>query len=762
MNEIDLKQLSRLKTPRPDETARGNAVERAMLAFDEAGDEEKSTATQGSVSALRPISTIPTLWSNIMSIFSKPLSPSTMALMTGVCLLPIAGVVTWNVFDRDPLGRLQVPQVEQEAEQVAETTSPVSKQAVAADRLGDVQDTEIASRVAQAPMDAKDETVADASKRDDAQMLSEAEAKQVPSVKKKARADESKRLTEVGASGLQGQAATSPAQGEIRKQPEAKLLRRARERASGLKRTKEQFPVAALVLPVKPATPNMGSADNLVQREIVAPVPQPVEADRENYTDFDDDAVKSVSTEPVSTFSIDVDTAAYARVRRALTAGTLPPKGMVRVEEMVNYFSYDYPLPESREQPFKSTVTVIPTPWNESTQLMHIGIKGFDVPQATQPKANLVFLLDVSGSMRSPDKLPLLIKSFRLLLQKLNPDDTVSIVTYAGRSATVLEPTKAADRNKIVNVLENLRAGGSTAGAQGIEQAYRLAQQNFVEGGVNRVMLATDGDFNVGISDPEQLKDFIAEKRKSGIFLSIFGFGAGNYNDALMQSLAQNGNGTAAYIDTLLEARKVLVEEAGGTLFPIATDVKIQMEFNPAKIAEYRLIGYETRALKREDFNNDKVDAGDIGSGHTVTAIYELTPIGSEAVLNTPLRYKKTKPETAAAMDASDEIGFLKMRYKLPGESKSKLIEMPITDAQAVDGFEKASSDTRFSIAVASFGQKLRGNDALDGWGWDAIASAAKAASGGDPFGYRNEFAQLVRLAGALAPDPKTVSAPKE
>ena len=289
-----------------------------------------------------------------------------------------------------------------------------------------------------------------------------------------------------------------------------------------------------------------------------------------------------------------------------------------------------------------------------------------------------------------------------------------------------------------------------------------MAQRNFVEGGVNRVMLATDGDFNVGISDPKQLKDFIAEKRKSGIFLSVFGFGTGNYNDALMQSLAQNGNGTAAYIDTLLEARKALVEEAGGTLFPIATDVKIQMEFNPAKIAEYRLIGYETRALKREDFNNDKVDAGDIGSGHTVTAIYELTPVGSPAVLNEPLRYAKKKTEGATEIAASDEIGFLKMRYKLPGESKSQLITTPVTDSLQLDGLGDASPDARFSVAVAGFAQKLRGNDALDGWGWDAIATAAKAASGGDPFGYRNEFAQLVRLAGALSPDPRSVSAPKE
>ncbi|MGI9353932.1 MAG: vWA domain-containing protein [Rhizobiaceae bacterium] len=581
-------------------------------------------------------------------------------------------------------------------------------------------------------------------------------AKPELSVSKAMETDESRQLAEAEAPPPES-ALLAPAE---EKKPNNALARLQNEGQS-IARREVRGRVSTVFSAAKPTAPGIGFADGVAQDSIVAPIPQPVEVDRENYTDFDDNAVKSVSKVPVSTFSIDVDTAAYSRVRRALAGGSLPPKDMVRVEEMVNYFSYDYPLPETREQPFKPTVTIMPAPWNETTQLMHIGIKGFDVPQSTQPKANLVFLLDVSGSMRSADKLPLLIKSFRLLLKKLNPEDTVSIVTYAGRSATVLEPTKASDRNKIIAALENLRAGGSTAGAQGIEQAYKLAQQNFVDGGVNRVMLATDGDFNVGISDPRQLKDFIARKRKSGIFLSVFGFGTGNYNDALMQSLAQNGNGTAAYIDTLLEARKALVEEAGGTLFPIATDVKIQMEFNPARIAEYRLIGYETRALKREDFNNDKIDAGDIGSGHTVTAIYELTPVGSDAVLNTPLRYKK-KPEEAAAVNVSDELGFLKMRYKLPSESKSKLIETPITGTLAVDAFEAASQDARFSVAVAGFGQKLRGNDALDGWGWDAIAKAAKDASGGDLFGYRNEFAQLVRLAGALSPDAKSVSAPKE
>ncbi len=499
------------------------------------------------------------------------------------------------------------------------------------------------------------------------------------------------------------------------------------------------------------------SAESKRVRTAILPAPSPsvnkapgfaVETDGENYTRFDDNPVKSVSNEPVSTFSIDVDTASYARVRAMLNTGNLPPKDMVRVEEMINYFDYSYPLPEDKAQPFKPTITIMQTPWNENTKLMHIGIKGFDVPVTEQPKANLVFLLDVSGSMSSPDKLPLLIKSFRLLLQKLNPTDTVSIVTYAGRAATVLEPTLASNRSAIISALENLRAGGSTGGAQGIEQAYRLAAQNFVKDGVNRVMLATDGDFNVGISDPEQLKTFIAEKRKSGIYLSVFGFGRGNYNDALMQSLAQNGNGQAAYIDTLSEAQKSLVEEAGGTLFPIATDVKIQMEFNSAKISEYRLIGYETRALKREDFNNDKIDAGDIGSGHTVTAIYELTPVGSPAVLNDPLRYgKKAKTDDSPY----GEIGFLKMRYKLPGESKSKLLNTPVTMVDPASSKPAFSQDATFATAVAAFGQKLRGNLSLSDYSYEDIAELATSAKGTDKFGYRSAFIQLVRMAGSLS-----------
>jgi Ca-activated chloride channel family protein len=472
-------------------------------------------------------------------------------------------------------------------------------------------------------------------------------------------------------------------------------------------------------------------------------------ASTERYQRFRDNAVTIVAENPVSTFSIDVDTASYARVRTALNAGKMPPKDMVRVEELVNYFDYSYPQPDDRSQPFEPTVSITATPWNAHTQLMQIGIKGFDVPAKSRPVANIVMLLDVSGSMNHTDKLPLLIKSFRLFLQHLNPTDTISIVTYAGRVATVLDSIPVSNRAEIFAALENLQAGGSTAGTQGIQQAYRLAEKNFVKGGVNRVMLATDGDFNVGISNPAALKQFIADKRKSGINLSVFGFGRGNYNDALMQALAQNGNGQAAYIDTLAEARKALVENVGGTLISIAGDVKIQVEFNPSKIAEYRLIGYETRALERLDFNNDKVDAGDIGAGLTVTALYELTPVDSPAVLHAPLRYEQMSPEPSKTL--SDEVAHIRLRYKLPGEDNSHLLEKPVVRPATKSGNTIQPTDSGFATAVAAFGQKLRGNPAMRDFSYQRIAELANANRGADKFGHRAGFVQLVHMAGALS-----------
>ncbi|MCX7899882.1 MAG: VWA domain-containing protein, partial [Methylocystis sp.] len=345
---------------------------------------------------------------------------------------------------------------------------------------------------------------------------------------------------------------------------------------------------------------------------------------RDKFDARDINPVKQVAQEPVSTFSIDVDTASYAFARRALNAGQLPPKDSVRVEEFINYFPYNYPKPDSAERPFQPTITVTPSPWSAGNRLVHVAVQGYALQSAQRPRANLVFLIDVSGSMAPDDRLPLVKHALRMLVDELKPEDSVAIVTYASGSGVALEPTKIADKHKILAAIDALGAGGSTAGARGIQDAYRLVETNFDKSAVNRVILATDGDFNVGITDQGELKGLIERKREKGIFLSILGVGQGNYNDALMQTLAQNGNGIAAYIDTLSEAEKVLVQEATASLFTIAKDVKIQVEFNPARVSEYRLIGYETRALRNEDFNNDRVDAGDIGSGHTVTAIYEM------------------------------------------------------------------------------------------------------------------------------------------
>ena len=502
--------------------------------------------------------------------------------------------------------------------------------------------------------------------------------------------------------------------------------------------------------------PSVGATADM-RMESVMPTPHPMPPydtpaiEIENRDKFDahkDNAVKSVKTEPVSTFSIDVDTASYAVVRSALELGQMPHKNAVRTEELINYFDYDYPLPESREQPFKPTVALYETPWNADTVLMHVGIKGFDVPaDAEKPRSNLVFLLDVSGSMNNQNKLPLLQKSFNLLVDSLQPDATISIVTYAGQAGVALEPTQVRDKQKIIAAINNLRSGGSTAGAEGIRTAYKLAQDNFVKEGVNRVILATDGDFNVGITNQDELKTYISDKRETGIYLSVLGFGHGNYNDALMQTLAQNGNGNASYIDSINEARKVLVDEATSTLYPIANDVKIQVEFNPLKVAEYRLIGYESRLLNREDFNNDKIDAGDIGAGHTVTAIYEVTPVGSKAQLIDDLRYGN---EEATIPDAkttdSNEYAFLKMRYKLPGESSSTLITRPVTSAD-MQTLDQLSDDIRFAGAVAAFGQKLRGSDYVSTFSYDDIIELASPARGTDPYNYRGEFLGLVRNA---------------
>lgn len=474
--------------------------------------------------------------------------------------------------------------------------------------------------------------------------------------------------------------------------------------------------------------------------------------DRENYATLDANPVHLVAEDPVSTFSIDVDTGSYANVRRFLNGGQLPPQDAVRVEELINYFSYDYSVPDSKGTPFSINTEVATTPWNPDTLLLQVGLKGYEVQAAQRPAANLVFLMDVSGSMNSPDKLPLLKNAFRLLTKQLDENDSISMVVYAGASGVVLEPTPGNQKATIMNALEQLSAGGSTNGAAGIRQAYAMAEQAFIEDGINRVILATDGDFNVGTVNFEALVDLVQERRKQGIALTTLGFGTGNYNDHLMEQLADEGNGNYAYIDGLREARKVLVEELSSTLQIIAKDVKIQIEFNPEVVSEYRLIGYENRMLNREDFNNDRVDAGEIGAGHTVTALYELSLVDGAGRLVDPLRYgQQTASDSNSSTKGSDELAFVRLRYKEPDADVSKLIERPVL-ASDIEAAQDASEELRFAGAVAAFGQQLRGGEYLEDFGFADIRKLAAAARGEDSYGYRAEFISLVDLADTLAP----------
>ncbi|UCB56294.1 MAG: VWA domain-containing protein [Thiotrichales bacterium] len=469
---------------------------------------------------------------------------------------------------------------------------------------------------------------------------------------------------------------------------------------------------------------------------------------RENYAHFDDNGIKRVAEAPVSTFSIDVDTGSYSNVRRMLNNGQLPVEDAVRVEELVNYFSYDYPTPKSSNEPFAVTTEIGTTPWNPDSHILHIGIKGFDIARASLPASNLVFLVDVSGSMKSADKLGLLKTSLKLLSKQMRSEDRISIVVYAGASGIVLEPVAGNETAKISQALDDLTAGGRTNGAAGIRSAYQLAEQAFIKDGINRVILATDGDFNVGTVNFEALKDLIEEKRKSGISLTTLGFGTGNYNDHLMEQLADAGNGNYAYIDTLNEAQKVLVDEISSTLNTIASDVKIQLEFNPAVVAEYRLIGYENRALRREDFNNDRIDAGEIGAGHTVTALYEISLVDSKRRYIDPLRYSNSDRNNPG--HKKDEIALLRLRYKQPDASHSQLIERPIMTADIENNLEKTSVRFRFSAAVAGFGQLLRGGKFTQNYQLDDVLELARNARGDDTFGYRGEFISLVNLAKSL------------
>ncbi|MBV1919009.1 MAG: von Willebrand factor type A domain-containing protein [Sphingomonadaceae bacterium] len=472
----------------------------------------------------------------------------------------------------------------------------------------------------------------------------------------------------------------------------------------------------------------------------VSPVMVATDPGRERYDGKEVSPVHLTRAEPVSTFSVDVDTGAYANTRRFLTQGRMPPRDAVRSEELINYFRYDYPMPDSRKAPFSITTDVAVTPWNPKTRLMRIGLRGYDLARESRPPANLIFLMDVSGSMRSADKLPLVKTALAGLAGELGRKDRVSIVVYAGAAGLVLEPTN--DERKIRGALERLQAGGSTAGAAGLKLAYNIARDNFIEGGVNRILIATDGDFNVGLSDTDSLIEMIEHERDNGITLTTLGFGSGNYNEAMMEQIADHGNGNYAYIDSALEARKVLGEQMQSTLFTIAQDVKIQVEFNPAQVSQYRLLGYENRALREEDFDNDRVDAGDIGAGHQVTAIYEIVPAGNKGWIG-PRRYDDPLPK--AGVGKASELAHVKLRYKLPNRKTSSLIERTVPTS-LVHRSTSPTGDFAFAAAVAAFGQRLRGDEMLNGFTYDEIAGLAR----GQTDFWRQEFVRLVGVAGSL------------
>jgi Ca-activated chloride channel family protein len=561
---------------------------------------------------------------------------------------------------------------------------------------------------------------------------------------------------------------------EVRPVPAPEPASAPVERASAPKKAIAAPPVAAPSEQRVQSVQITGSAIQRVQMESAMPVqvmgrsaiagyasrdkamanmapPPPSSMDR--FANKEANGVMLVEEHPVSTFSVDVDTASYAFMRRQLAAGRMPPSDSVRIEEMVNYFPYKYATPSSRDKPFGVTTEVMPSPWNAKNQLIHIAVRGYDIQAAQRPVANVVLLVDVSGSMGPEDRLPLLKQGFRMFAAQLRDDDRVSIVTYANGTGVVLEPTTGKDKHKIIAAIDALGSGGGTAGGAGLELAYAQAQRNFDPKAINRVILATDGDFNIGISDPKELEKFIAEKRKTGVYLSIFGVGEGNLNDDLIQRLAQSGNGNAAYIDSLLEARKAMSEELGSTLFPIANDVKIQVEFNPEQVAAYRLIGYETRMLQRQDFKNDKVDAGDMGAGHSVTAIYEITPADAAGGVVDQMRYKRMKYDRNASYKShsqTDELGFVKLRYKLPGEATSRQTEHVLYAASARASIDAVPDEQRFAVAVAAFGQRLRGEKEVSDFSYADIAKLANGSRAADTQGYRAEFVRLVRMAESL------------
>ena len=466
------------------------------------------------------------------------------------------------------------------------------------------------------------------------------------------------------------------------------------------------------------------------------------EFNREQYNEIQENEFLDTMSQPQSTFSVDVDTASYANVRRFITEGNPPPVGAVRLEELVNYFTYDYPEPED-QHPFSVTTDIAPCPWNPANQLLRVGLKGQPIPYSERSQCNLVFLLDVSGSMMNPDKLPLVKSALRLLIEELAETDRIAIVVYAGASGLVLDSTSVAKSSEILSAIEELRAGGSTNGGEGIQLAYRVARDHFVEHGVNRVILCTDGDFNVGITDQSELVRLIQQEAKSKVYLSVLGFGRGNLNDAAMEKLADKGNGNYAYIDSMLEARKVLVEQIGGTLITIAKDVKIQVDFNPVHVQSYRLLGYENRMLENRDFRDDTKDAGEIGAGHTVTAFYELVPKGSSNPAVSERKSEFVRPEIPASIDLDTRLT-VNLRYKLPDGEKSSEFQVRLPTAELN---EIASTDFQFASSVLAYGMLLRQSQYAGSANWDWVINTAESNIGEDPRGIRSEFVQLAKTA---------------
>ncbi|WP_333591384.1 vWA domain-containing protein [Brevundimonas sp.] len=474
----------------------------------------------------------------------------------------------------------------------------------------------------------------------------------------------------------------------------------------------------------------------------------PSAADTERYRDATPNPVRRTADQPVSTFSIDVDTAAYANVRRFIDEGRAPPRDAVRVEEMINYFDYGYARPERADEPFAVTAEVAPSPWAPGRQIVHVGLQGYELPTAERRPLNLTFLVDVSGSMSSPDKLALAKQAMNLIIDRMRPQDTAAVTYYAEGAGTTLAPTPGTDKLRIRCAVASLRAAGGTAGATGMTNAYDQAQVNFARDRVNRILMFTDGDFNVGVTDDKRLEDYVADKRATGIYLSVYGFGRGNYQDARMQAITQAGNGTAAYVDGLREARRLFGPAFDRGAFPIADDVKIQVEFNPARVAEWRLIGYETRLLNEADFANDRVDAGEVGSGASVTALYEITPVGGPPQVP-DRRYESARPQAAPGAPGN-ELAFVQIRYKPPGQAMSRLIQHPIREGVS-NALGRPGEATRWALAVAAFGQKLRGDPWMaPDFGWDRIVELAQGARGDDPYGDRAEFVQLARAAATL------------